>query len=139
MTKTMNAPCPCGQAIPYKRCCYRYHRGATAPTADEVVRARYTAYAVSNLAYLRQTTHPNSPHHRPNKQKWEAELRAFSEFTRFVHLQIMQVVESEDNNTAWVTFQAALVQRGQPTPFLERSEFRKVKGKWLYFKGETPR
>lgn len=139
MARPMNEPCPCGSDTIYKRCCYRYHRGAMVKTPDLVVRARYCAYAVGHLDYLMRTTHPDSPHFRKNKQRWEAELRSFTEFTKFVHLGIMNVTESDDGQTAWVTFQAGMVQKGQPTPFLERSEFRKVKGKWLYLKGDTPR
>lgn len=41
-----SARCPCGTGLPYGECCAPRHRGATAPTAETLMRSRYTAFAL---------------------------------------------------------------------------------------------
>ena len=52
--------CPCGLPAPYGACCGRFHAGAAAPTAELLMRSRYSAYAVGDRAYLLQTWHPST-------------------------------------------------------------------------------
>ena len=53
-------PCPCGAGA-YEDCCGRYHRGeAGAPTAEALMRSRYSAFAVGDVGYLRDTWHPST-------------------------------------------------------------------------------
>jgi SEC-C motif-containing protein len=48
--------CPCGFGEPYESCCGRYHRGELQPpTAEALMRARYSAFALGNDAFLRDT------------------------------------------------------------------------------------
>jgi len=43
----LRAPCPCGTEIPLDACCGRLlRRAAEAATPEELMRSRYTAYAV---------------------------------------------------------------------------------------------
>lgn len=54
------ATCPCGGAS-YAACCGPYLDGsAIAPTAQALMRSRYTAYTLRNEAYLRATWHPST-------------------------------------------------------------------------------
>ncbi|HRW38910.1 MAG: zinc chelation protein SecC [Acidimicrobiales bacterium] len=57
---TDDDPCPCGLPAPYGRCCARFHRGADAPTAELLMRSRYSAFAVGDAAYLERTWHPDT-------------------------------------------------------------------------------
>ena len=51
--------CPCGTGLPYAECCGRLHDGAaTAATAEQLMRSRYSAFAVGDAAYLLRTWHP---------------------------------------------------------------------------------
>ena len=53
--------CPCGTGGPYDECCGALHRGeATAPTAERLMRSRYSAFVRHNAEYLRQTWHPST-------------------------------------------------------------------------------
>src|SRR4051794_5105029 len=68
------APCPCGLGQPYASCCGRFHSGAgSAPTAELLMRSRYSAFAVGDAAYLLRTWHPET---RPgtvgldSRQEW---------------------------------------------------------------------
>jgi SEC-C motif-containing protein len=50
--------CPCGSRLPYAECCGRLHDGtATAGTAEQLMRSRYSAFAVGDPAYLLATWH----------------------------------------------------------------------------------
>jgi SEC-C motif-containing protein len=52
--------CPCGLGEPYADCCGRFHRGdAAAPTAETLMRSRFSAFAVGDEAYLLRTWHPS--------------------------------------------------------------------------------
>lgn len=51
-------PCPCGNPSPYSDCCGRYHAGLTPSTAEQLMRARYTAYVLGLIDYLKNTTLP---------------------------------------------------------------------------------
>lgn len=54
------ATCPCGGAS-YAACCGPYIDGAAiAPTAEALMRSRYSAYTLRNEAYLRATWHAST-------------------------------------------------------------------------------
>jgi SEC-C motif-containing protein len=55
----METNCPCGAGKTYAACCAPLHRGtATASTALQLMRSRYSAFAVGDTAYLLATWHP---------------------------------------------------------------------------------
>ncbi|ABF06997.1 SEC-C motif domain protein [Cupriavidus metallidurans] len=54
------APCPCGNGA-YDTCCGRFHRGeASPPTAEALMRSRYSAYVLGDVSWLRQTWHAST-------------------------------------------------------------------------------
>lgn len=56
-----DARCPCGTGETYGACCGRFHAGrATAPTAELLMRSRFTAFAAGDEAYLLATWHPST-------------------------------------------------------------------------------
>ena len=57
----METNCPCGSGIAYVACCGPFHSGTTAaPTALELMRSRYSAFAVRDAGYLLETWHPTT-------------------------------------------------------------------------------
>ena len=55
------ASCPCGSDEPFGRCCLPLHLGERqAETAEQLMRARYSAYAVDDLDYVWRTWHPRT-------------------------------------------------------------------------------
>jgi SEC-C motif-containing protein len=53
--------CPCLSGEQYSECCGRFHRGeAEAPTAEQLMRSRYSAFVVRDEGYLLRTWHPHS-------------------------------------------------------------------------------
>lgn len=49
--------CPCGSGHSYEACCGRYHHGVAAPTAEALMRSRYSAYVLRLAGYLLDTWH----------------------------------------------------------------------------------
>jgi len=55
--KEKNIDCPCGSGK-YAQCCGRYHSGdAVAPSAEALMRSRYSAYVMNLGDYLQATWH----------------------------------------------------------------------------------
>src|SRR5262249_12900002 len=52
--------CPCGLGEDYDSCCGRLHAGTPAPTAESLMRSRYSAFAVGDAGYLLRTWHPSA-------------------------------------------------------------------------------
>ena len=53
------ATCHCGSGKPYVKCCEPYINGEPAPTAEALMRSRYSAYVVGAVDYLGETLHPD--------------------------------------------------------------------------------
>ncbi|MDP6109524.1 MAG: YchJ family metal-binding protein, partial [Rhodospirillales bacterium] len=52
--------CPCKSGLAYDDCCGPYIAGKAAPTAEALMRSRYTAHVEDNHAYLIETVAPES-------------------------------------------------------------------------------
>ena len=53
--------CPCGSGLPLTECCGRLHDGtATAATAEQLMRSRYSAFVLRDAGYLLDTWHPST-------------------------------------------------------------------------------
>ncbi|MBU1251928.1 MAG: YchJ family protein [Microcella pacifica] len=69
----MAKPCPCLSGLPYDECCARLHRGdAQAATAEQLMRSRFSAFAVGDADYLIASWHPST---RPSTLELDTELR----------------------------------------------------------------
>jgi SEC-C motif-containing protein len=129
-------PCPCGSGRTYAACCEPWHRGTPAPTAEALMRSRYTAYRFGLADYIVATTHPDSPHFEADRAAWLAGIRRFSTGTAFQGLTIRAASTAGAN--AMVEFQARLRQGGRDATMVERSTFARVGGRWLYLAGVNP-
>lgn len=129
-----NKRCPCCSGKSYKECCEPYHEGTLPETAQQLMRSRYSAYALNRPDYIMTTTHPENPHYSKNKMIWRKSIIEFSQESIFEKLVIHK--SSEKANTAKVTFTAYITQDNQDATFTERSTFEKLDGRWLYRSGE---
>ncbi len=50
--------CPCGSQLDYSACCQLYHDGAKVPSAEAMVRSRFSAFSKHLFQYIVDTTHP---------------------------------------------------------------------------------
>ncbi|RVX42175.1 SEC-C motif-containing protein [Nonomuraea polychroma] len=116
--------CPCGLPASYEECCGKLHRGEAAATiAEQLMRSRFTAFAVGDTAYLLRTWHPAD---RPARLDLDKRIR----WTRLEILETTggSVVHAEGT----VRFRAHYNDRGRPGEMEENSRFVRVDGRWLY-------
>lgn len=132
MTHIANT-CHCCSGKEYEFCCKPLHEGALPKNALELMRSRYSAYALNIPNYLVATTHPASPQYSPNKFSWKRSLSEFSQSSSFEKLQVLDF--KEYHSIATVTFTAYLSQHNQDASFTEKSYFEKINGRWLYRNG----
>ncbi|WP_242587067.1 YchJ family metal-binding protein [Streptomyces sp. MST-110588] len=121
---TSTSPCPCGLGRPYGECCGSFHRGrASAPTAERLMRSRYSAFAVGDVAYLLRTWHPST---RPAALDLEPEQH-------WTRLEILgSTGGSAFHNEGTVAFRAHFVLGGYEDSQYENSRFVRDGGQWVY-------
>ncbi|MFI1539049.1 YchJ family protein [Streptomyces anandii] len=121
MTKGL---CPCGLGAGYEECCGRFHRGeGAAPTAEALMRSRYSAFVRGEAGYLLRTWHPRT---RPARLELDPGMR-------WTGLEILDTADgSAFHSTGTVTFRASY--RGGSLH--ERSRFERVDGAWVYVHGD---
>jgi len=68
--------CPCQSGETYGECCGPFHAGAAfAPTAERLMRSRYSAYVIGDADYLRETWHSST---RPASLELDPDIRWFA-------------------------------------------------------------
>ncbi|MGY1455118.1 YchJ family protein [Streptomyces sp. SS8] len=119
-----DAPCPCGLPARYADCCGRFHRGqAAAPTAEALMRSRYSAFAVRDRAYLLRTWHPDTA---PERLETDPD-------TRWRRLEILGATGgSPFHAEGTVSFRAHYSERGREGVMEEHSRFVRHAGAWVY-------
>ncbi|WP_433549217.1 YchJ family protein [Streptomyces sp. CA-294286] len=123
------APCPCGRTQPYGDCCGRFHRGeAAAPTAERLMRSRYSAFVVLDADYLLRTWHPTT---RPSTLDLDPSQR-------WTGLDILATADgSAFHQSGTVEFRAHYVHDGQGDSQHELSRFVRDDGRWSYLDGQN--
>ncbi|TXG91719.1 hypothetical protein DW322_17900 [Rhodococcus rhodnii] len=121
------APCPCGRGDSYGDCCGPLHRGERrAPSAEALMRSRYTAFAIGDAGHLVRSWHPSTaPEHvdlDPEEQWDRLEIVATTGGGPF---------DSEGT----VTFRAHHHRGGRAGVLAEHSRFVREDGRWLYLDG----
>jgi len=132
--KVIKKSCPCCSGLPYDLCCKRLHKGALAHNALELMRSRFSAYALNIPEYIIKTTHPASPHYSEDLSHWKHDISEFSRTSRFDKLEILDF--KEQDTLATVTFVAHMQQDGSDATFTEKSYFEKKNEVWLYRSGQ---
>ena len=129
----MKQTCPCCSGKSYADCCKPFHDGQLPATPLELMRSRYSAYALNKPRYIMETTHSKSPYFESDRKKWEQAIIQFCTNTNFVHLSIIDFGEDT------VHFAATLRQDEREFILEEKSQFLRVDGKWLYLSGVVSR
>ena len=119
----MNCPCQSGKT--YNHCCRPWHDGKAAPTAEQLMRSRYSAYVLNNGAYLHRTWYSQT---RPTKKSL-MQLEA----TNWQGLQILRTEQGlETDNQGIVEFIASFQVQDQIQQMQETSRFLRENGRWVY-------
>jgi SEC-C motif-containing protein len=136
--------CPCRatapEKFPFAKCCGPYlARAKTPPTAEALMRSRYSAFVKGDLDYLYETLAPDqrSDFNRASTGDWANK----SEWRGLDILATEQGLEGDQVGS--VSFLAHFVRDGKPVTHKEKSLFRRdAKGHWMFaqelsLKGET--
>ncbi|MER7442630.1 YchJ family protein [Micromonospora avicenniae] len=120
--------CPCGSGRSYPRCCGPLHRGeADAPTAEALMRSRFSAFAVGDTGYLLRSWHERT---RPSRLDLDPGRRWLR----------LEIVDTERggllDSTGTVEFRAYHRTGGHTGMQSERSRFVRADGRWVYLDAE---
>lgn len=123
----MPAVCPCGSGRTYKDCCGRFLSGEAYPqTPEQLMRSRYSAFALGFSHWIRDTW---APEKRPQDCACDMRLR-------WLGLKVLSS-SLQDPIHATVEFIArARVGGAGALRLHEKSRFEKRDGKWLYVDGD---
>ena len=99
--------CPCCSGNLYENCCKPFHSGEQqAPTAEALMRSRFSAFAIPNGEYLMETTLPAKRkfHNKKDLQEW-------GEINEWTKLEILKSTLNQvefkayynDENGKWET------------------------------------
>ncbi|MCL2066309.1 MAG: YchJ family protein [Treponema sp.] len=124
--------CPCGSELAYAKCCGQYIGGsAKAPTAEALMRSRYSAYAEHEIDYIINTCLRRGEEDidRKSTQDW-------SEKSSWLGLTILSTEKGGfSDNEGTVEFKAEYEKDGLKEVHHETAMFVKENGQWYYDKG----
>ncbi|OOF57449.1 YchJ family protein [Rodentibacter myodis] len=133
MTDKTTALCPCQSAKNYEDCCGVFHLHQALPdTAEQLMRSRYSAYALKKMPYIVETTVPNQQAllDVPLLQEW-------AETTHWLGLQILNT-ETLSKTQSAVEFNALFQGEEGVQSHQERSIFVKINGRWYFIDPTVP-
>lgn len=120
--------CPCGSRRHYADCCRPAHLGETpSPTAERLMRSRYSANVLGSAPYLLASWHPST---RPPRVDLDDDVR-------WRRLQIVDTARGrEDDVDGLVEFRASYRSSEGVGLVHERSRFVREDGRWFYVDGD---
>jgi SEC-C motif-containing protein len=123
--------CPCGSGKPLAACCGPILDGAPAPTAEALMRSRYSAYVTGNIDHIVAT------HDAPKQDEVDRDAtKKWAEESEWLGLEIVATEKGgADDDEGMVEFRAKYKAQGNVITHHERSRFRKKDGRWLYVDG----
>ena len=126
--------CPCLSGLAYAQCCEPYITGVkAAPTAEALMRSRYSAYVEHAIDYIVDTCTQDEKDKIDIKQ-----TRAWSEKSKWLGLKILSVEKGGPNDSEGsVEFQALYETDGLKDTHHEKAKFKKKDGRWFYDEGNV--
>jgi SEC-C motif-containing protein len=125
--------CPCGSKQEFAVCCEPFIKGKTkAPTAEALMRSRYSAFATTDIDYVEKTTDPSarSTFDREGTIEW-------AKNSEWLGLEIVSASEgSAQDSTGFVEFIARYKYDGVERAHHERAEFKKRDKEWFFLDGK---
>ena len=125
--------CPCGSGNAYARCCEQLTDGnRPAETAEELMRARYTAYTKAATDFLLDTTHPDhrKGYDHTGTQEW-------AEKSEWLGMEIVTTSQGGSGDTTGeVEFIAQFREMGILQTHHELGHFKREEGAWYFTHGD---
>lgn len=124
----MTHACPCGRGASLADCCGRYlGTGVPAPDAETLMRSRYSAFVLGDVAHLLASWHAST---RPASLVLEPGVK-------WLGLEVRRH-NAVDADHAEVEFVARSRIQGRGQRLHERSRFVREGGGWFYVDGDLP-
>lgn len=118
--------CPCGSAKKYADCCQPFHQQKKTPlSAEQLMRSRYSAFAIPNPEYLWETTFPPS-----RKDHDLEEILNWANRTSWTKLEILKSSKTRVEFKAFYTD-----ENGNENIHHELSVFKYLNHRWYYVSG----
>lgn len=126
--------CPCGSNIAYVQCCRPIIKGEQSPaTAEQVMRARYSAYVRREIEYILTSLHPA---HRTDYDV--KSTRAWAENAEWHKFEILNKTEGgAEDSEGQVEFVVSYAEKGIGKKHHELATFKKEGGTWYFVDGKT--
>ncbi|MCX7120640.1 MAG: YchJ family metal-binding protein [Gammaproteobacteria bacterium] len=123
--------CPCNDTQSFHNCCQPYLRGEkTAGTPEILMRSRYTAYTLADIAYIQKTMRQKAAkdYDPVSAKKWALSVQ-------WLGLTVIDAPPAI-GNIGTVTFTALFSEQGVTRSIHEKSIFEKINNEWFYIDRE---
>lgn len=131
----MTNKCSCCSDLSFAECCGPILDGKKeAETAEQLMRARYSAFAHQRLPFIFETHHPETVAEidRNETERWAKD----SEWTK---LEVLETDKGKKKDTeGQVTFKAHYTFKGAEKIHHEIALFKKLDGRWFFYNGMAP-
>lgn len=124
--------CPCGSGRGLEECCGPIVGGAPAPTAEALMRSRYTAFVLGDMDHIARTHAPEvrEDFNAADAKRWSSE-------SKWDGLEIRHIEGGGAGDEAGsVEFVARFRSGGQVHAHHELATFRREDGVWYYVDGQ---
>lgn len=128
--------CPCCSGVAFATCCEPFLAGTSVPqTAEQAMRARYTAHTRVDTKYLMATLHGEV-----QEDGAEEAARKWAKESKWLGLEILKTSDGGPEDAEGVVEFIARFRdkRGDLHTHHERSLFVKEDGRWLFREGYGP-
>lgn len=124
--------CPCGSSKNYADCCEPFIKGTKkAPTAEALMRSRYTAFAIGELDHVEKT-------HLPATRK-DLDMEGVKSWALNSQWQGLEILNTEkgqaSDSSGKVEFKCKFIFNEAAQTHHELSTFEKVDGEWFFADG----
>ena len=127
-----NELCPCGSGAAFAECCEPIIKGTReSETAEELMRARYSAFVTHAIDFVVASTH--------SRTRKEIDLDFIREWSETSTWQALQILETRqvNANKAFVSFEARFANpAGEDQIHREKSLFERENEEWKFVTGD---
>ena len=123
--------CPCSSGASFAACCEQIINGEReSQSAEELMRARYSAFATGAIDFIVASTH--------SRTRSEIDIQYIREWSQTSTWRGLQIFDTKpiNDNKAYVSFEALFTKAGKDQSHREKGEFEREHGKWRFVTGE---
>jgi SEC-C motif domain protein len=125
--------CHCGAVLSFEKCCEPYILKESSPeTAEQLMRSRYSAFAVGAVDYIYETHHPSK-----RSEVSKDEIMSWSQESTWNGLEVIESSAGQKKDEKGVVeFVARYSTNNQKYSHHEQASFQKIDGNWFFVDGK---